>query len=105
MAITMVLITVQEKDILVISALFIFTFPLCFALWDYELDWSFDIYQYSGLWTAKGLFKNLFFNGFHPVLPWVSFMAMGNWLGKQSLNDTFFVKKIFWSSASAFGVV
>ena len=33
------------------------------------------------------MFRHLFFNGFHPVLPWVAFLIVGMWLGRQDLRD------------------
>ncbi|MFT5216200.1 MAG: hypothetical protein ACI83H_001321 [Glaciecola sp.] len=40
--------------------------------------------------------RNLFFNGFHPVIPWTSFMLFGYWFGKQDLLNDKFIKKTFW---------
>ena len=40
---------------------------------DYESGWNFEELTYSGFWTIDGFIRNLFFNGFHPVFPWLGF--------------------------------
>jgi len=46
--------------------------------------------------------RNLFFNGFHPVIPWTSFILFGFWFGKQDLHKHTFIKKTFWISTTIF---
>jgi len=50
------------------------------------------------VWTPLGFIRHLFYNGFHPIFPWVSFMIMGMWLGRQDLRDSVKRKRIFWSA-------
>mgnify|MGYP001954854642 CR=1 FL=1 len=50
-------------------------------------------------------FRNLFFNGFHPVIPWSAFMLFGLWYGRQDLYDDRFLKKSLWISLSTFVTV
>ena len=52
---------------------------------DYERGWNFDTLEYSGFWTPAGMVRHLFYNGFHPVLPWVAFLLVGLWLARQNL--------------------
>ena len=51
--------------------------------WNYEIGWNFETLEYQGFWTINGFIRNLFFNGFHPVIPWTSFMLFGYWFGKK----------------------
>jgi uncharacterized protein len=55
---------------------------------DYEAGWNWTTFEYSGFWTPAGFARNLFFNGFHPVFPWVAFLFAGMWLGRQKLAES-----------------
>ena len=57
------------------------------ATLDYEAGWDFETFTYFGFWTAAGQVRHLFFNGFHPVVPWLAFLLVGMWLGRQDLRD------------------
>jgi uncharacterized protein len=102
MAITIVLLTSKEKNILISAIVLIALFPLLMTLWNYETGWNFETLYYQDFWTPKGFIRNLFFNGFHPVIPWTSFMLFGYWFGKQDLHNDKFVKKTFWISSIVF---
>ena len=65
------------------AALFVI---LLFAL-DYEAGWNWNTLDYAGFWTLTGITRNTFFNGFHPVIPWVSFLIAGMWLGRLKLSS------------------
>lgn len=54
---------------------------------DYEAGWNWETLEYSGFWKPAGMVRHLFFNGFHPVIPWLSFLLIGMWLGRQDLRD------------------
>jgi len=49
-------------------------FPLLLLIVDYEAGWDFTTLTYTGFWTIDGFVRNLFYNGFHPVIPWFAFM-------------------------------
>ncbi|WP_339275943.1 DUF418 domain-containing protein [Paenibacillus sp. FSL W8-0426] len=57
----------------------------CFQLlyFDYSYGWSADYHEYAGLWTWPGFVRNLLFNGFHPLFPWLAFFLLGLWLGRK----------------------
>lgn len=93
MLFSLLLLTKSAKTILIISFLIIFSYPILVFFWDFEIGWNFESLTYSGFWTINGFVRNLFYNGFHPVIPWISFMLIGLWFGKQNLNDSKFVKK------------
>ena len=50
-------------------------------------NWNLDDYSYRGITTAAGFIRNLFLDGFHPVLPWVAFYLFGMWLGRTDLRN------------------
>lgn len=82
-------------------ALIVF-YPVLMILIDYGTGWNFEALTYIDLWTPKGFFRNLFYNGFHPVIPWAAFMLFGLWYGRQDLYDTVFLKKSLWVSLGVF---
>lgn len=102
MAITLLLLTSKEKTILISAIVLIVLFPLLLSLWNYEAGWNFGTLDYPDFWTVKGFIRNLFYNGFHPVIPWTAFMLFGYWFGKQELHNDNFVKKAFWISSIVF---
>lgn len=53
---------------------------------DYSQGWDWDTLTYHGLWQAEGFVRNLLFNGFHPVLPWIVFFWGGMLLARLSLE-------------------
>ncbi len=58
---------------------------LLFVL-DYDTGWNWTEYSYSDFWTPVGFVRNLFFNGWHPVIPWLGFFLFGMMLGRINLN-------------------
>jgi len=105
MLITLFLISSSRKLIFNFGLSLIFIYPLLMLFWDYDIGWNFETFVYSDFWSVSGFFRNLFFNGFHPVIPWTSFMLLGLWFGKQDLSDERFIKKSIWVSISVFIVM
>ena len=54
------------------------------GFWD---DWNLETLEYRNFWEPRQLVKNLVFNGWHPLLPWLGFLLAGMWLGRQDLGD------------------
>jgi uncharacterized protein len=102
MAITMLLLISKERTLIATAITLIVAFPILMIFWNYETGWDFNTLDYQGFWTLKGFMRNLFFNGFHPVIPWTAFMLFGYWFGKQDLHNDKFIKKTFWISAIIF---
>lgn len=99
------LLSSKEKTILITTITMILLYPLLISLFNYEIGWNFSTLNYLDFWTFKGFFRNLFFNGFHPFIPWASFMLFGFWFGKQNLTNDRFIKKTFWVSSIIFIVI
>ncbi|MEM8961629.1 MAG: DUF418 domain-containing protein [Acidobacteriota bacterium] len=68
-----------------ITAMLIFLGLL--VTFDYSAGWEWSTLTYTDFWTAEGFVRHLFFNGFHPVFPWVAFMLVGMWLGRLDFHD------------------
>lgn len=54
---------------------------------DYETSWNWADLSYADFWTVAGFLRNLLFNGFHPVFPWLSFMILGLVLARFPLGS------------------
>ncbi|WP_299242036.1 DUF418 domain-containing protein [uncultured Aquimarina sp.] len=102
MLFVMLLLNAKKSTILASVITFIIVFPILLIFWNYETGWNFETLNYEHFWSFNGFIRNLFFNGFHPVIPWTAFMLFGYWFGKQNLHDNKFVKKIFWISLICF---
>ena len=82
--------------ILVISILNLVFFSMMLFI-DYESGWNFEELTYSGFWTIDGFTRNLFFNGFHPVFPWLGFVLLGMLMSRVLLKKRQVqIKMISW---------
>ncbi|AEV35853.1 putative Membrane Spanning Protein [Pseudovibrio sp. FO-BEG1] len=54
---------------------------------DYEAGWNWTDLAYPEFWTPVGFVRNLFFNGWHPVIPWLAFLLYGVMLSRWSLSS------------------
>lgn len=98
MLLTLLLLQKKDRFLLWSCGSLIALFPLLLFLLDYEAGWNFDSLDYADFWQWNGFLRNLFFNGFHPVIPWAAFMIYGLWLGRQDLQNTSWLKKVgCWS--------
>lgn len=80
-----------------VSFLFIITF-------DPFKNWDLDDYSYRGITTVDGFLRNLFVDGFHPVLPWVAFYLFGMWLGRTNLRNAVWRRTLAIRAAIVVGV-
>lgn len=60
---------------------------IALIFWNYQTNWNWTTLTYNGFWQPSGFVRNLFLNGFHPVLPWVSFFFFGLLLGRLPLQS------------------
>ncbi len=89
---TLLFIWASQRLILSAALIFIFSYPFLMWMMDYDQGWDFETLNYQEFWSFKGFFRNLFYNGFHPVFPWISFMLVGLWYGRNDLRDSRVVK-------------
>ncbi|WP_417367165.1 DUF418 domain-containing protein [Flavobacterium beibuense] len=105
MLITLLLLRSNNQTILLTGTALILVYPLLMIIWDFETGWDFQTLTYQALWSFKGFIRNLFYNGFHPVIPWSAFMVFGYWLGKQDLQNPNYVKKLLAYAVLAFVLI
>ncbi len=75
----------SRRVLLLAAAISTLVFPILFVLFDYQTGWDFSTLSYMDLWSLEGSVRHIFFNGFHPVFPWVAFFFIGIWLGRGAL--------------------
>ena len=81
------LIAATDRRLLAVSLGFVLGFVLLLLTVDYEKNWDWSTMTYHGLWTAQGVVRNLFYDGFRSVFPWTGLFLFGMWLGRRDLRD------------------
>ncbi len=79
-------------------------FAIMILTLNYDAGWNWDDYTYSGFWTPVGFIRNLFFNGWHPVIPWLGFLLFGIILSRIPLSTRATQLKLIAGGAIAFVV-
>ena len=102
MLVTFFFIYKKRHYALIAAIAIIFLYPLLMGCFDYEQGWNFETLEYHEFWTLNGFFRNLFYNGFHPVFPWTSFMLVGLWYGRHNLRNSTVVKVLLRKSLIIF---
>ena len=82
------LLGVRTGTLLGVVGFFVVGFILLFLTIDYDTNWNWETMEYHGLWTGKGLVRNLFYDGFRSVFPWTGLLVLGMWLGRLELRET-----------------
>ncbi len=77
----------SNRSLLVAAGISALIFPLLYALFDYRVGWDFSTLTYEDLWSLEGSVRHIFYNGFHPVFPWIAFFFIGMWLGRGVLFE------------------
>ncbi|MCP5072346.1 MAG: DUF418 domain-containing protein [Rhodobacteraceae bacterium] len=71
---------------------------------NYDTGWNWDTLEYTDFWTPAGFVRNLFYNGWHPVFPWIGFLFFGFWLAKRNLSEAA-GRMLFWGSVGVIATV
>lgn len=87
-------LTVRNNLTLAAAAFSTAAFPLLLLFFHYETGWDWSTLTYTDLWTVEGMVRHVFFNGFHPVFPWVAFLLIGMVLGRLNWSDNTLRKKL-----------
>ena len=69
---------------------------------DYGAGWKWMTLEYTEFWTVKGQARNLFFNGWHPLFPWLAFLFCGMALGKWGVEAAMKRRVALVASAAVF---
>ncbi|KOS60237.1 DUF418 domain-containing protein [Lysinibacillus agricola] len=87
MLIASFLIVASTKFMIIISSLFLITSQILQVTMNYLKGWHPEqpFMEYLDFWTIEGFIRNLLFNGYHPVFPWVCFFFLGMILGRLDL--------------------
>jgi uncharacterized membrane protein YeiB len=56
------------------------------------------------VWSADGFIRNLFFDGFRPVVPWLAFFLLGTVLAELNLHDVRLQRRLVVFGVLALGV-
>ena len=97
-------LSASNRLIQLVAVLLIVGYSILLLFFNYEAGWNFDTLEYTDFFTPEGFFRNLFLNGFHPVLPWIAFLLLGIWIGridfqdKQARNKTALVSLLIYIS-------
>ena len=62
-------------------------FVVLFRLFDYGEGWHWQRLSYTDFWTPAGQLRNLVFNGWHPLLPWLAFLFSGMALARWRVQE------------------
>jgi uncharacterized membrane protein YeiB len=100
-AIASMLLFVPTRWLAAFSGLATFGFVVLAIALEYESGWDFTTLTYSGFWHPVGFLRNLVFNGFHPILPWLSFLFVGMAIGRLNLNDPSTRRRALYAAMSA----
>ena len=79
----------------------------CVSTWalvrfDYGRGWDWSSLDYADFWTPAGFVRHLLFNGFHPVLPWMSLFVCGMLLGRLPLHRPAVQWRLVWTGLAGF---
>ncbi len=72
--------------ITIIVCLNILSVLLIFTL-NFDTGWNYSDLSYQDFWTPEGFIRNLFFNGWHPVIPWLGYLLFGIILSRCPLQQ------------------
>lgn len=77
----------------IVSIILIIGYSISLLFFNYETGWNWSTLNYTDFFTISGFLRNLFFNGFHPVIPWIAFLLTGIWVGRINFKDPKILKK------------
>ena len=103
-AIGAMLLAASDRALWLWSALAVALFSGLYTFAGYWDQLDFVDLSYEGFWTPVGLVRNLLFNGWHPVLPWVAFFLVGMWLGRQEVQNAIIRWRIIGVAAAVAAV-
>ncbi|MBV1933554.1 MAG: DUF1624 domain-containing protein [Parvibaculaceae bacterium] len=78
-----------------------FIFVAMLFVFNYDAGWDWSTLTYSGFFEYPGFVRNLFFNGWHPVIPWMSFFFVGLALSRLDLGSAKIQTKILGTGTAA----
>lgn len=98
-AVAAFLLAASSRQLWIYSGTLMVAFVVLLFTLNYEQGWNWNTLEYAGFWTPNGMIRHLFFNGFHPVIPWLAFLLVGNVLGRQDMSDPIIRRRVFFWGA------
>lgn len=88
------------------SLLLVAVFPVLMLFIDWTTHWQLDTLTYVGVWSPAGFVRNLLYDGFRPVIPWLGFFLMGTVLAEQDLRaPALWQRMVMWGAAATLTAV
>ncbi len=83
------LLNLRTRWLLVVLAGLILGAEIWRWVFNYQNGWQIGAVgsHYQDMWSFTGQFRQLFFNGYHPVFPWLGFVVFGVFLGRLDLQN------------------
>ncbi len=76
------------------------------VLLQWERNWNLATLSYIGVWTVEGFLRNLIFDGFRPIVPWLGFFLIGTVLAGLDLQNAQLQKRlVVFGALITFGTV
>ncbi len=95
------LLTVSNLSLWLLTAAIMACRPLVFLAFDFIKSWELNTLADAGFLNLPGIIGHIFFNGCFPVIPWMAFITVGIWLGRQDFSDRALRKKILLAGIGA----
>ncbi|MBB4119006.1 putative membrane protein YeiB [Mesonia hippocampi] len=93
MTIAALIVFLNKKYFIWATAFSIVLFHIMLVFIPYETGWDFDTLQYNDLWTINGFTRNLFYNGWNSMFPWLAYFTLGMYLGRLDWSKSQVQKK------------
>ncbi|MEB2282748.1 heparan-alpha-glucosaminide N-acetyltransferase domain-containing protein [Lysinibacillus xylanilyticus] len=89
MLIASFLIVASTKRMIILSSIILFTSQVLQVTMNYFKGWNPNqpFMEYLNFWTIEGFLRNLLYNGYHPVFPWICFFFLGMIFGRLNLSE------------------
>ncbi len=101
-AVAAFLLTASARQLWTYSGVLVLAFVVMLFALNYDHGWDWNTLEYDGFWTPLGMLRHLFFNVFHPVLPWLAFLLVGMVIGRQDMGDSAVRRQVFvWGAGIA----
>ncbi|MFT7559502.1 MAG: hypothetical protein ACI93R_001413 [Flavobacteriales bacterium] len=100
-----VFIYAKNRTLVLVAVLSMCIFVVLLFTFDYEQGWNFSDLSYLDFWTVEGMLRHVFFNGFHPVFPWITFVIVGMILGRMDLAHSRLRRKILFTALAVWVLI
>jgi len=95
------LLTVSNVSLWLLTGLTIICRPLVFIAFGFVKSWELNSFADASFLNIPGIIGHIFFNGCFPVIPWMAFITVGMWLGRQDFSDRALRRKILLAGIGA----